>query len=84
MKNRTLYRLFGLLFLLLLISQYLSMELYQVIVPKVVSTTVVLPTLLSSFSSIAIMPFIEEWLFREKLLFFLLKKTSRDSQNTQI
>lgn len=76
MKNRTLYRLFGILFILLILSQFLSMELYQVIAPKNGSTPIVLPTLLSSFSSIAIMPFIEEWLFREKLLFFLLKKTS--------
>lgn len=76
MTNRYLYRLYGLLLMILLLSQVVSMGLYQLIVPNNSMTVVELPTLLSSFSSIAIMPFIEEWLFREKLLFFLLKKTS--------
>lgn len=76
MTNRYLYRLYGLLLVILLLSQVVSMGLYQLIVPNNNQTSVELPTLLSSLSSIAIMPFIEEWLFREKLLFFLLKKTS--------
>lgn len=76
MKHRYLYQLFGVLLVVLLLSQVVSMGLYQLIVPNNNQTSVELPTLLSSLSSIAIMPFIEEWLFREKLLFFLLKKTS--------
>lgn len=72
---KSLKKLFVVLFVVLLVSQFSSQFLYQQVKPSTASLVdkVALPSLLGSMATVSVVPLFEEWLFREKCLFFLKK-----------
>lgn len=75
-KNKSLFIQFILYFSILYFSQLASMAVYNYFVPFN-NVVISMPTLLSCLISIVCMPCLEEWLFREQLLFNLMKKNSK-------
>lgn len=74
-KKKSLKKLFFLMFLVLIVSQVSSQLVYQLLKPSSASVidTIPLPSFIRSLATVSIIPLIEEWLFREKCLFFLKK-----------
>ena len=74
-NNVSLKLLFILMFGTLILTQVSSQFVYQLISPAatLINEGVVLPSFPRSIATITIIPLIEEWLFREKGLFFLKK-----------
>lgn len=76
-KRRTIQSIqwFVLLAFALFFSQFICAYLQPIVMPgdKLVVASVVKPTLLRSILSVSIVPVIEEWLFRGKLLTWLTR-----------